>query len=59
AARQYDKKNSHLDFSNTVKRWLRYTPERVGGVKRTTIYFTGGNKNLKRQKECFMVSLSK
>ncbi|CAL8382662.1 unnamed protein product [Gadus morhua 'NCC'] len=35
AARRYDKKNSHLDFSNTVKRWLRYAPERVGGVRRT------------------------
>ncbi|KAI9547874.1 hypothetical protein NQZ68_012891 [Dissostichus eleginoides] len=36
AARQFDRKLTHNDFSETVKKWLRYAPEREGGIPRNT-----------------------
>ncbi|KAK1880383.1 Gag polyprotein [Dissostichus eleginoides] len=36
AARQFDRKLTHKDFSETVKKWLRYAPEREGGIPRNT-----------------------
>ncbi|XP_034058484.1 uncharacterized protein LOC117537389 [Gymnodraco acuticeps] len=36
AARQFDRKLTHNGFSETVKKWLRYAPEREGGIPRNT-----------------------
>ncbi|KAK5900844.1 hypothetical protein CgunFtcFv8_025770 [Champsocephalus gunnari] len=36
AARQFDRKLTHDGFSETVKKWLRYAPEREGGIPRNT-----------------------
>ncbi|KAI9537670.1 hypothetical protein NQZ68_022331 [Dissostichus eleginoides] len=38
AARQFDRKLTHNDFSETVKKWLRYAPEREGGIPRNTTF---------------------
>ncbi|MEQ2315518.1 hypothetical protein AMECASPLE_023221 [Ameca splendens] len=34
AGRQFDAKLTDKDYSETVKKWLRYAPEREGGIPR-------------------------
>ncbi|MEQ2254025.1 hypothetical protein ILYODFUR_038640 [Ilyodon furcidens] len=34
AAQQFDPKLTDKDYSETVKKWLRYAPEREGGIPR-------------------------